>query len=49
MTTVAIVQIPLSEALPSEDARRMAEETAPQSTNRLRVWSESILFEVRVA
>ena len=30
MTTVAIVQIPLSEALPSEDARRMAEETAPQ-------------------
>ena len=30
MSTVAIVQIPLSEALSSEDARRMAEETAPK-------------------
>ncbi len=30
MPTVAIVQIPLDEVLSSEDARRMAEETAPK-------------------
>ncbi len=30
MSTVAIVQIPLGEALSSEDARRMAEEAAPK-------------------
>ena len=30
MPTVAIVQIPLTEALPSEDARPMAEETGPK-------------------
>ena len=30
MPTVAIVQIPLGEALSSGDARRMAEETAPK-------------------